>query len=221
MAKCLRQTPGVEAVVSDGWPKQALLLDDAGALVLYSSPGAELLFHPDHAAQAEALMKRGVGFTALHWATGIAGNDEKKPLADQYLSTLGGVFGFGWSKLEISNSKVEPMAADHPICRGWTAFDLKDEWYINVKFRLEANPIAKVRLKDEDCVVAWAFDCAGSGGGRSYGNTLGHFHKNFGREPLRKLIVNGILWTTDREIPAAGAPCEIDEQDMALTEPRK
>ena len=221
LAKCLGQTPGIEAVVSDGWPKQASLLENVSALVLYSSPGAELLLRPDHAAQAQALLKRGVGFTALHWATGIGKNDESKPIADQYLSALGGMFGFGWSKLNIGDSKVEPMAPDHPICRGWTTFPLKDEWYINVKFRPEAKPIAKVRVKDQDWVVAWAFERRDCHGGRSYGNTLGHFHTNFGLEPLRKLMVNGILWTAHREIPAGGAPCAISEEDMILEEPKK
>jgi type 1 glutamine amidotransferase len=83
-----------------------------------------------------------------------------------------------------------------------------------VKFRPEAKPMAKVRVKDRDCVVAWAFDRPDSAGGRSYGNTLGHFHQNFGLEPLRKLMLDGILWTAHREIPAAGAPCAISEADM-------
>ena len=220
LAKCLRQTAGVEAVVSDGWPRESSLLEGVAAVVLYSSPGAELLFRKEHAQEAEALLKRGVGFTALHWATGIATPDEKTPLADRYLAALGGIFGFGWSKLKISPAKVEPAASDHPICRGWSVFDLKDEWYLDLRFRPGAKPIAKVRVDGKDQVVTWAYHREDSGGGRSYGNTLGHFHENFGRESLRKMIVNGILWTAHREIPPGGAPCQIDRQDMTGEKPR-
>jgi type 1 glutamine amidotransferase len=212
LARCLRQTPGVEAVVSDGWPKDPSLFNGLNALVFYSSPGAELLFHKDHAAQAEALLKLGVGFTALHWATGISKNDENTPMAEQYLRALGGMFGFGWSKLDISPSRVEPTAPEHPISRGWTAFDLKDEWYINLKFLSAVQPLAKVRVQNQDCIVAWAYQRADSAAGRSYGNTLGHFHANFGQESLRKMIVNGVLWTAHREIPASGAPCAVAAQ---------
>ena len=31
--------------------------------------------------------------------------------------------------------------------------------------------------------------------GRSFGFLGGHFHDNFGKEPFRRSIVNGILWT--------------------------
>ena len=43
LAKCLRQTRGVEAVVSNGWPTDAKLLERTDSLVLYTSPGAEIV----------------------------------------------------------------------------------------------------------------------------------------------------------------------------------
>jgi hypothetical protein len=215
LAKCLQQTPGVTAVVSDGWPRESAILDGASAIVIYSSPGAEIIFRPDHADQAEAFLKRGVGLTALHWATGIA-DAKNNRLADRYLRALGGLFGFGWSGLDISTSRVEPVLPGHPVSRGWGVYDLKDEWYLDLKFLPEAKPLAKVRVKGKEQVVAWVCDRKDSAGGRSYGNTLGHFHENFGIEPFRKAIVNGVLWTAHRDIPVGGAPCAITAEDMRL-----
>ena len=42
LAKCLTQTPGVNAIVSDGWPKDKNAIKGVDALVLYSSPGGEI-----------------------------------------------------------------------------------------------------------------------------------------------------------------------------------
>ncbi|MEK6249603.1 MAG: hypothetical protein N2C12_15580, partial [Planctomycetales bacterium] len=61
LAKCLRQTPGVEAVVSNGWPEDKKLLKDVDSIVLYSSPGGDLLLDGQQAGEVDQLMKQGVG----------------------------------------------------------------------------------------------------------------------------------------------------------------
>lgn len=208
LAHCLQQTPGVRAVVSDGWPQDPQILQGVSAIGLYSSPGAEILFQGPQADQVDQLLRQGVGLTALHWATGI-GDAQNEPLRERYLRALGGIFGFGWSGLDISRSRVVPADRQHPICRGWSDFDHQDEWYLDLKFSPTAQPLAQVRVKDKDQVVAWAYERPDSAGGRSYGNTLGHFHENFLQEPVRRVLVNGILWTARCEIPAGGAPCEL------------
>ena len=45
-------------------------------------------------------------------------------------------------------------------------------------------------------------------GGRTFGFTGGHTHWNWGRDELRKLILNGVYWTTGEEVPANGIPSE-------------
>ena len=86
-----------------------------------------------------------------------------------------------------------------------------------------AKPLFKARLpidgKMMDNTVAWVYErFAGKTflGGRSYGVTLGHFHENWRIESLRRMLVNGILWTAGLEIPRSGAPVEITEKDMEL-----
>ncbi|MGB2823090.1 MAG: ThuA domain-containing protein [Phycisphaerae bacterium] len=220
LAKCLRQTPGVQAVVSDRWPEDPAVMEGVSAIAVYSGPGAELLLKGKHAAQCEELlMKKGVGLTAIHWATGIRNKKDTK-LADLYLACLGGLFGIA-SGIKTTDSKVEQVAPDHAICRGWKDYELKDEFYLDLKYAPQAKPLFKVRLQEKDYTVGWAYERGDSGGGRSYGNVLGHFHELFAMEPFRRALVNGILWTAHCEIPRAGAPCEVTAEDMKITRPEK
>ena len=70
LAKCLNQNPGIKATVSNGWPSDESVLKKIDALVFYSSPAADIMLSDKNKSQAEALFKRGVGYTAIHWATG-------------------------------------------------------------------------------------------------------------------------------------------------------
>ncbi len=208
LAKCLRQTAGVEAVVSDGWPSDPQVLEGVNAIVLYSSPGAEILLGGPQHDQFESLMKRGVGLVALHWATGLKDQNNEE-LGRRYMDYLGGLFSFAFSGLDISESKVEQIAPDHPTCCGWKGFSLLDEYYLNLKFLPEAKPVLQVSVKGQPQTVAWCYERPAAEGGRSYGNTLGHFHELFEREEFRRMLVNGILWAMHIEIPADGAPCKL------------
>src|SRR5262245_45054668 len=51
LAKCVERTPGVEAVVSNGWPKDPEKLKGVKAVVVYTSPAAELLLDGPHRKQ--------------------------------------------------------------------------------------------------------------------------------------------------------------------------
>ena len=66
LAKCLNQNPGILATASNGWPSDESLLKDIDALVFYSSPAADIMLSDKNKSQAEALFKRGVGYTAIH-----------------------------------------------------------------------------------------------------------------------------------------------------------
>jgi type 1 glutamine amidotransferase len=43
-------------------------------------------------------------------------------------------------------------------------------------------------------------------GGRAFGFTGGHFHKNWGDENFRKLVLNAIVWTAKIPVPKNGIP---------------
>ena len=214
LAKCLNQTPGIEAVVcpTHDWPADPAMLRDLKAIVFYSRSAGDILLAPPHREQALQVLRAGVGFTAIHWGVGC---DDLK-LGDEYEHILGGWFNFDHSKLSVGNSQLVQLLPDHPICRGWKSYDIHDEFYLHTKFDPKATPILKVSANGNDEVVAWVLQRPDSREGRSFGFALGHFHENFGIEAFRRAIVNGILWTAHVDVPPEGAPVRITDEDLKL-----
>jgi len=219
LAKCLNQTPGIDAVVSPEpeWPRDPTILDHAAAIVFYSRNAGDIVLSRAHRDQFLALMRAGVGYSAVHWST--KANDPA--LLAEYVDVLGGAFHEqpGWG-LKTDTRPLIRCDPAHPISRGWAPFDLHEEWYLGTRLHPRAHPIISVRVDDHDQVVAWAFDRpAALGGGRSFGCTLGHFHDNFAIEPFRRAVVNGILWSAHVQIPPGGAPVSLSAQDLQLPPP--
>ncbi len=211
LAKCLEQTKGVETHVQLEWPEDAQVFDGVKTIVFYSRPAGDIVLAPQNRDAFMKLMRSGVGFVAIHWGTGA--NQQNKPA---YLDVLGGWFCRPPCGLNTTTSELIQVDPDHPICRGWTDYELRDEFYLDLAFHEKTQPLMKVTLDGKDQVVGWAFERPDSNDGRSFGTTLGHFHDNFTREPFRRAIVNGILWTAHIEIPKDGAPVKLTEQDMKL-----
>lgn len=211
LATCLRQTANVEATVSRGWPEDAALLAGADAIVLHVRMGGDLLFHPAHRDQAQELLERGVGLTAIHWSTGASPGE----VGARYLEALGGWFHTDFSRYLVQESTLRPAAADHPVCRGWDAYDLCDEFYIQLRFQPAAVPVMVSQVADDDYPIGWVYERPT--GGRSFGFVGAHFHDNFALDSFRRGLVNGILWTAHREIPEQGAPCAIEPADLELS----
>src|SRR5205814_7037706 len=61
-------------------------------------------------------------------------------------------------------------------------------------------------------VLAWAYQRPR--GGRSFAITTPHSHEDWADEGLRRLVVNGILWTAKVEIPKGGAKVALDPADL-------
>jgi type 1 glutamine amidotransferase len=211
LATCLKQTKGIETIVSNGWPKDPADTKHIKAIVLYTANGGDVLFNALNRAHVDAMLKNGVGLTAIHWST--AANDKN---GDAWQNTLGGWFNTKFSKLNPTTTALKQVAADHPICRGWKDYDLKDEYYLELKFHAKAKPVLQVHLGGKDHTVAWAYERPDSKHGRSFGCVLGHFHANFGEKAFRQALVNGILWTAHVDVPAEGAPVSIAAKDMEL-----
>ncbi len=210
LAKCLRQTPGVEAVVSNGWPKDAAALADVKAIVLYTAMGGEVLFGGPGRDQALDLLEKGAGLAAIHWATGGIEGEQGGLL----LQNLGGWFHPKDSQYLVRESTLVRAAPDHPVCRGIADFKLKDEFYIKLRFHKDAKPVFKAKIDNEDHTVGWVYERGGAG--RSFGTVIGHFHENFGNEAFRRAIVNGILWAARVEVPKGGAPVKAEPKDLEL-----
>ena len=51
-------------------------------------------------------------------------------------------------------------------------------------------------------------------GGRGFGFTGGHFHKNWGNADFRRTILNALLWVTKMDVPAAGVDSKLSAEDL-------
>jgi type 1 glutamine amidotransferase len=211
LARCLEQTRGVRAVVSNGWPKDAKVLEGVDAIVLHTRNGGDVLLGSPARRQVEELLKKGVGLTAIHWSTGSV----KEGVGERWQKTLGGWFNpAAFSKYHVQTTTLHQPAPDHPVSRGWKDYELRDEYYIKLRFAEGIKPVMRAKVQGEEYTVGWVYERPD--GGRSFGCVLGHFHANFGEKPFRQALVNGILWTAGVEVPAGGAPCEITPKDMKL-----
>jgi type 1 glutamine amidotransferase len=215
LAKCLRQNEGVDAVVNTGWPENADLLSKADSIVIYGRPVADHFLNDENACKKlQQHVKAGKGVVGLHWATGYLheGNKERGQL---WLDSLGCIYDKSQSNVIIDYSKVIRLVKDHPVSNGWLDFLAYDEYYLNMKIVKDAVPVVKVEIADgKEDIVAWCYQR--QDGGRSYANTLGHYHYNFANPSFLKMYLNGILWTAKYEIPKNGAKCQISAEDMNL-----
>jgi type 1 glutamine amidotransferase len=211
LALCLEQTPGVEAVVSNGWPVDPEVLTGVNAIVLYTCNGGDVLLARTHRKQVDELLKNGVGLTAIHWGTGA-----NKDVGEAWQQALGAWFSTDFSTYLVRTTKLQQADSQHPVCFGWKGYDLRDEFYIHLKFQPKTKPVMKAAIDGQEHVLGWTYERPKSNGGRSFGFVCGHFHDNFGQKPFRQAIVNGILWTAKLEVPETGASCKISTQDMEL-----
>lgn len=224
LCNMLKQTEGVVPVMArDGWPKNEKIFEGAKAVVFYmDGGGGHPVIQKGHKEAVQKLMDQGVGFVNIHYAV-----EYPKQHSDAVLAWLGGYYetGFSTNPHWVADFKT---LADHPIARGVKPFNIKDEWYFNIRFAPESKnvtPILKATPPDgvrgtpaakenkgREEIVAWAFDR--DNGGRSFGFTGGHNHKNWADENFRKLVTNAILWTAKVEIPKDGAKVDMDADDI-------
>ena len=60
--------------------------------------------------------------------------------------------------------------------------------------------------------MAWAMER--KDGGRGFGWTGAHFHRNWGNENFRKVVLNALLWIAKVEVPANGVESMITADDL-------
>jgi hypothetical protein len=231
LMKLLQQTPGVFPVMArDGWPKDAKTFEGAKVVVFFMDGGnGHPIIQKNHMEEVHKLMDAGVGFVNLHYAV-----EYPKSQGEIILSWLGGYYETGYSINPHWEAAIKNLP-EHPITRGVKPITIQDEWYYNIRFAPEmrgVTPILKATPPDEtrrtpeakkhpgrEEILAWAFNR--ENGGRSFGFTGAHFHKNWGDENFRRLVVNAILWTAKVEVPPQGAKVNLDPSDLNKNLDRK
>ena len=231
LCNLLKQTPGVFPVMArDGWPKNEKIFEGAKAVVFYmDGGGGHPVIQKEHKAVVQKLIDQGVGFVNIHYAV-----EYPKAQSDAVLNWLGGYYetGFSTNPHWVADFKAMP---EHPISRGVKPFNIRDEWYFNIRFAPESKgvtPILKAvppdnvrgtpeakKFPGREEIVAWTYER--DKGGRSFGFTGGHTHKNWADENFRRLVTNAILWTAQVDVPKDGAKVELDPADINKNLDRK
>lgn len=227
----LKQTPGVFPVMArDGWPKNPKIFEGAKSVVFYmDGGGGHPILQKDHLEEVKKIMDANTGFVNLHYAV-----EYPKTYSELTLAWLGGYYetGFSTNPHWMADFKTLP---EHPITRGVKPFAIQDEWYFNIRFDpsmkgitpiLKAVPPDNVRRTEaakmhpgREEIVAWALERGN--GGRSFGFTGGHTHKNWTDDNFRRLVVNAILWSAKVEVPKDGAKVELAAADIERNLDRK
>jgi type 1 glutamine amidotransferase len=236
LQSCLANVPGVTSVVyTNGWPTDAKAFDGAATVVIYSDGGGgHPLLQEDRLKTLGALLDKGVGLVLLHYAVEPTKGKGQK----EFLDWVGGAFEIHWSVNPHWEGDFAKLPA-HPITSGVKPFQSNDEWYFNMRFAAgmkgvtpilsavppasttnrndgphSGNPAVRQMVARGDTQhVGWAFERPN--GGRGFGFTGGHFHKNWGIENQRRVVLNAILWTAQVKVPTTGVQSSVTEEQLA------
>jgi hypothetical protein len=218
LASLLRRT-GVEVTaVREGWPDDERILDAARSLVFYTRGAGkqEFLGSAQRVERLQELVDRGVGIVMIHQALSYP-----PEWADRALQWLGGAHlggrsgrGHWWT-----HHRDFP---EHPTTRGVLPWRIRDGWLNGIEFADAGRGIVPLvwsgrrhRGSSEGGtadVVGWAYERPG--GGRSFCFTGLDAHSAWSRPGVRRLLVNGILWSAGLDVPAAGAECSVSRSDL-------
>jgi type 1 glutamine amidotransferase len=227
----LKQTPGVWPVMArDGWPKNERIFDGAGSLVFYmDGRGGHPVTQGDHMDKLQKYIDKGVGWVNLHYAV-----DYEPKAGDRVLSWMGGYYDARISINPHWDADFRELPK-HPITRGVKPFTLRDEWYYNMRFVEDMKGVTPILIAippdstrgtadakahpGRPEIMAWAYER--KDGGRGFGFTGAHFHRNWADENFRRIVVNAILWTAKVDIPEGGAKVDFDPADLNKNLDRK
>ena len=226
----LKQTPDVWPVmVRDGWPKNEKVFDKADAILFYmDGRGGHPVVQKDRLKLLQGYMDKGAGWLNLHYAV-----DYDPKHGETVVNWMGGYYDPRISTNPHWDADIRGLAK-HPITRGVEPFKLRDEWYYNMRWIDDAKdvkdaknvtPILQALPPDNTRgtadakkylgrleTMAWAYER--KDGGRAFGFTGGHFHRNWGDVNFRRTVVNAILWAAKVEVPEAGAKVDFDAADL-------
>jgi type 1 glutamine amidotransferase len=222
---CLDNFPDqlVPAEYHNGWPTDPTAFDNADAVLLYmDGGGGHPLIQPDHLRRMAELMQQGVGLACAHYAVEVP-KDRGGP---ELLAWIGGYYETGFSINPHWDADFKEIPR-HAVTRGVKPFKINDEWYFNLRFRegavtpiLVATPPEDARRNDASKqfpgraeIVAWTTERPD--GGRGFGFTGGHFHRNWGNADFRKLVLNALFWIAKLDVPPSGVECDVPDAELA------
>jgi hypothetical protein len=211
-------------------------LDQADAVLIYADGGrGNPAIQRDHLAVLDRLAARGVGLGFAHYGVEVPAGEPGNAM----LRWIGGYYEDRYS-VNPMWAPAFTVAQGHPVTRGVQPFSNTDEWYFNMRWSTDTAVASRIvpllRARPSDTVrqgpyvsppgpyphivaasgaietLMWAYERPD--GGRSFGFTGGHTHKNWGDVNQRRIVLNALLWITKVEIPAGGVVDRITEDDL-------
>ena len=214
------------------------VFDGAAAVLVYADGGGgHPAIKPERLKLIDGLVAKGVGLGFAHYGVEVPAGD---PGAAMY-RWVGGYYENQYSVNPMWSPSYEKFP-NHPIARGVKPFNNRDEWYFNMRWTadetakarvtpiLVATPSDDVRkgpyvypagpyphivaASGREETLMWAFERPD--GGRGFGFTGGHTHKNWGNDSQRKAVLNALLWSAKVEVPANGVESAVTDDDLKL-----
>ncbi|MCA9080195.1 MAG: ThuA domain-containing protein [Planctomycetaceae bacterium] len=133
LAKCLKSQPGIQVdVVLNGWPENEAIFDGAAAVVFYMDGGGKHEVVQENGRRLKMIdewVANGVGIGCMHYGVEVI-KDQAGP---QFRRWIGGYYENSFSCNPIWEPEFSVLP-EHPITRGVQPFQIKDEWYFNMRF---------------------------------------------------------------------------------------
>ncbi len=230
----LSQVPGLRVERHDGgWVRDEATLDDADAVVIYSDGGRKHpLADPQRLALMERQVRRGVGLGCLHYGVEVlrddAGAEFQRWLGGYYEHewscnpiwtpaferfpkhpVSNGVRPFSVEDEWYFNMRFRPGfdasvpkradgATFTPVLVAAPSDAVRDGPYVFPK-----GPYPHIQAaRGREEAMLWTLERAD--GGRGFGFTGGHFHRNWQNDEYRKVVMNAICWLAKLPVPQLG-----------------
>ncbi|CAN5394168.1 ThuA domain-containing protein [soil metagenome] len=234
MERCLADVQGLEVSVHfEGWPEDESVFDRADAVYFFmDGGGGHPIVQENRLDLIQGHIDNGISIGAMHYGVEVPKDDG----GEQFQDWIGGYYETDYSANPIWEAEFENLPS-HPIIRGVEPFSAEDEWYFNIRFRPDMVGVTPllvtapsdetrdgpyvwpsgpydhiVERKGESEVLSWAVER--KDGGRGFGFTGGHFHRNWGNDDFRKYVLNAAVWLSGTVIPENGVSCEITDSDL-------
>lgn len=229
----------VTSEVIKGWPADPKAFDGVSAVVIYCDGGGGHIIMK-HLDAFNELVKKGVGVGCIHYAVEV-------PTGDGGNALLGAIGGYFETFLSVNPHWLGDFKEfpSHPTASGVKPFKTQDEWYYHMRFKgnmegvtplITGVPPDSTRQNKKDAHggnpevyaglgknlkehVVWVYQRPNNGG-RGFGCTGGHFHRNWSQDDFRKAILNSIVWIAGLEVPAEGVVSKRpDAEELLLNIP--
>lgn len=132
LEKWLANVPGLLVDRHDnGWVTDEKSFEDADAIVVFSDGGPKHPFVVEgRLAKLQPLIDRGVGFGCMHYGVEVV----PEAAGNEFKQWLGGFYEGAFSCNPIWEPEFKAFP-EHPVSNGVKPFQIKDEWYFNMRFR--------------------------------------------------------------------------------------